>query len=70
MSKFSLHIRLRDTRRALRHCEARSSLYNQLKPWIASSFLLAMTRSVSRSQKIKQLNFKHSLNSQLLTLNS
>ncbi len=70
MSKFSLHIRLRDTRRALRHCKARSSLYNQLKPWIVSSFLLAMTRSVSRSQKIKQLNFKHSLNSQLLTLNS
>ena len=32
---------------ALRHCEARSSPDNQLEPWIASSFLLAMTLSGS-----------------------
>ena len=30
---------------ALRHCEERSSLVNEFEVWIASSFLLAMTRS-------------------------
>jgi len=32
MSKFSLHKKRETTRRALRHCEVRSSLDNQLKP--------------------------------------
>ena len=58
MSRFSLCNRPRDSETAglrdalcvtaSRHCEARSkrsSPDNQLKPWIASSFLLAMTRS-------------------------
>jgi hypothetical protein len=45
MSKYSLHKKRETMGRALRHCEARSSPDNQLKLWIASSFLLAMTRS-------------------------
>jgi hypothetical protein len=45
---------------ALRHCEARSSPDNQLVFWIASSFLLAMTRSASVIQSLSSAS-SHSL---------
>jgi len=42
----------RRTRVALRHCEERSNPDKKLYVWIASSFLLAMTRSVSKKSII------------------